>query len=776
MKVLHITNELSKKNYSIASIIFFLTDKLYDQKKNISILASKIDQNLFYSKLESYNNLQLIKIFSWLNIFLYYNDLKKIIISNDIIHVHGIWSPIQFFSIILSVNSNKKIIIHPHGMLLDEAVKSDNRIKFLLKIFALFILKRIIDSNIFFVSITNQETLAINKYFPKSKIKQISNPIPFENNVFDLNKKEKKFVYFGRIHPHKNLLLLIDSFIAANLSEDWSLEIYGIEDDENYLRLIENKIKHYKNISIMSPIFGYEKQKIMYSSWANILISKSEVLSLSILESSLYGLPTLVNKEIEIKNFGESIIPTDLNIENIKENIIEISRWKLEERINKEKKIIEIIKDKTSFEKISNEYISLYSQINNSVEDFSNQYLETANTKSRSEITFLSFKKNFNFLLMSTTYMFNLMFASILIVTLVIIGKYSIAGELGLITSFWLTITQIFSSNMRSIIVSDNNEFYAHQTLFYRIAFTTVSLIIFYYISISFFNFENINLIFAISALVMFQWINEMNLVQEEIKNKINLFKFFLIINFFLIIISAVLLYLEHLNSLVYLFYGYIFVLIISILRSLIKIKFKKFDIEQIIKINLKNIAFLSSFSLIISSFAWRIIIYLIFEKPLAGIFFACFSVGSFPGTLFNSVIGPAYVRQNIILSRTIKNIIYSTFIIITIAAISSAYMLIIEENKNFLGFNFIIFTALISLIGSYFMSYAMYLRHKKIQISAQERFYLFKRDIVYGISIIFLIPLLFKFGGTYAVSFTFLIAATIAIFTYSINFKKRVY
>mgnify|MGYP001463410484 CR=1 FL=1 len=77
MKVLHITNELSKKNYSIASIIFFLTDKLYDQKKNISILASKIDENLFYSKLKSYSNLQLIKIFSWLNIFLYYNDLKK---------------------------------------------------------------------------------------------------------------------------------------------------------------------------------------------------------------------------------------------------------------------------------------------------------------------------------------------------------------------------------------------------------------------------------------------------------------------------------------------------------------------------------------------------------------------------------------------------------------------------------------------------------------------------------------------------------------------------
>ena len=375
---------------------------------------------------------------------------------------------------------------------------------------------------------------------------------------------------------------------------------------------------------------------------------------------------------------------------------------------------------------------------------------------------------------MSTTYMFNLMFASILIVTLVALGKYSMAGELGLVTSFWLTITQIFSSNMRSIIVSDSNELFAQQTLFFRLIFTTTFLIIFYYLSNNLLNFDNLNLVYSISVLVMFQWINEMNLVQQEIKNKINLFKFFLLINFSLIIISAILLYYDQIDALSYLFSGYVFIIFISILKNLFKINFSNFNLEQILKINLKNIAFLSSFSLIISSFAWRIIIYLIFEKPLAGIFFACFSVGSFPGTLFNSVIGPAFVRQNIILSKTIKKMIYLTFMIVIFAASISAYILLIEQNKNFLGFNFILFTALISLIGSYFMSYAMYLRHKKIQISAKERFYLFKRDIIYGISIIFLIPLLYNVGGTYAVSFTFLIAATIAVFTYSINFNMR--
>ena len=125
---------------------------------------------------------------------------------------------------------------------------------------------------------------------------------------------------------------MIESFEAANLDDSWSLEIYGIKDDENYFQFLKNKTKNKKNIKILEPIFGYEKQKIMNSSWANILVSKSEVLSLSILESSLYGLPTLVNKDIEIKNFGESIIQTELEVESIKNNILNISRWNEKER------------------------------------------------------------------------------------------------------------------------------------------------------------------------------------------------------------------------------------------------------------------------------------------------------------------------------------------------------------------------------------------------------------------------------------------------------------
>ena len=64
--------------------------------------------------------------------------------------------------------------------------------------------------------------------------------------------------------------------------------------------------------------------------------------------------------------------------------------------------------------------------------------------------------------------------------------------------------------------------------------------------------------------------------------------------------------------------------------------------------------------------------------------------------------------------------------------------------------------------------------RHKKIQSTIEERTYLFRRDVFYGISITFVIPLLYYLGSTVAVSFSFIIASLSAILSYSINFSEN--
>ena len=73
MRILHITNEFSKKNYSIASLIIHIS-KLFKKNhdQNVNIVTSKIDKNLFSEK-----NIELVNFNSWINFFVESKEIKK---------------------------------------------------------------------------------------------------------------------------------------------------------------------------------------------------------------------------------------------------------------------------------------------------------------------------------------------------------------------------------------------------------------------------------------------------------------------------------------------------------------------------------------------------------------------------------------------------------------------------------------------------------------------------------------------------------------------------
>jgi glycosyltransferase involved in cell wall biosynthesis len=763
MKVLHITSELSKKNFSIASIIIFITKYLnsyYSYK--YSILSSKSEIDLFKDK-----NIHEIEFRSWNSIFLKIKNLSRYIENFDVIHIHGIWAPIQIFSIILCNFKKKNYVIHPHGMLLKEALRSAGFLKFVYKKIFLFFFKFLAINKLFFVAITNQEKQAIEIYFPNSKITHIYNPIPFEQSNIDTLNKKKQFVYFGRIHPHKNLDLVIKAFKKANLGQEWSLKIYGIQDDKKYFNKLVELIGKDSRIQIKQPVFEKQKQTILSESWLNILMSRSEVLSLSILESSIFGLPSLANKNLDLKNIEDSILTSEASIDNIKEKLELISNWTFEERLERGKNIYKNVNLITSKDKILSKYNNFY-----------NSLLEDHTTEEIYKDKFLS-RKNFKFLQTTGAYMFNLMFSSFIVVALVGFGYYSIAGELGLVISFWITLTQIFSSNLRSIIVSENKIEFAFITLFYRALVSIIFYsIAYFFIYMNFISFENLDLIILFSILILVQWINEMNLVKSEVQNKTLIFKIFLIINSITLILSTIFLFFGYFKYLELIIISYIAFVILSIISNYLNLDFKNLllNYRSLIELNIKTIAFLSSFSIVISSFAWRMMIYFTFDKSLSGVFFACFSIGSFPGTVFNSVIGPAFIKQKIELSQNLKNFIYIIFVLILIFFLINLNYILNTENINYLSAEFVFFTVSISLIGSYFMSYAMYLRHKKIQSSLKKRTDLFQTDILYGMSVTFLIPVLYYLGNIVGVSFSFFIASLIALIAYSFSDKLTSY
>ncbi len=767
MKVLHVTEELSKKNYSISSLIFFLSDHIV---KNIplkyDVLASDIQTEIFKSS-------KKIKIIKYKNIEDIFNQsilLEKTINNYEIVHIHGIWRAINLLTIYFCIKLNKTFYIHPHGMMLDGALRNKGLINFYIKFFFLKISNYLYGKNINFISITALESQSIKKFFPKSKSIFIPNPVPLNISVKKKYNLKKRFVFFGRIHPIKNIDLAIEGFLEAKLSNDWILEIYGIPDDDEYLKKIKKISSKSKNILIKEPVFGQKKQNILSSSWANILLSDSEVLSLSVLESASLRLPSLVNEDIQIDKFAKNDgVVTSLETKVIAKKIKQITQWDIKKRLNRGKKLKQFINDNYGIKNIFKKYIPIYENNKSSLKnDFIKKNIYIHNGI---KIFFDS-----PFLHVGFSYVFNLMVPTLIMLALTFSGKQNLAADVAITSSIFITLTQIFSSNMRAQIISSNNIKLVKDALVFRSFFSLIILIISFYIlgNQKFLVFENELIIYMVCFLILYQWIYEISLTSYEIRNKYGLFVLYNIINSLLCFLHILIIF-NHYDYLVYSLLIHLvlmtFLFIFNIGRFLYDI-----SISYVISsffLNIKTLAFLSSGSIIISSLVWRVIIYNLFDKAVAAIYFACFSIGSFPGTTFNLAIGPTYVKKRIELTKNIRKFIISLFLLSVFVALYSTYEISNFIDQKLPNLNFIIYTLSFSFIGAFFMTYAMYKRQQTIQNRFEERSNIFLFDIIYGTLIAMLCPILYYIGGEYLTSLTFFLASILALTIYSLINKR---
>ena len=121
MKILHVTDELSKKNYSISSLIFYLSNYFKKtQDYSYNVLASEIQTDLFSKE----DEIKIINFRKFSDIFNKNDPIKEAIGSANVVHVHGLWRAINLLVVFYCIQLNKNFFIHPHGMLLDPSLKN----------------------------------------------------------------------------------------------------------------------------------------------------------------------------------------------------------------------------------------------------------------------------------------------------------------------------------------------------------------------------------------------------------------------------------------------------------------------------------------------------------------------------------------------------------------------------------------------------------------------------------------------------------------------------
>ena len=736
MKIIQVIDEVSKRNISLVSVTKIINSYKFLSKESIVITTDNQEK---VKKILVLKNL-------YKNLF-FYSKISKILkkYKPDALHIHGMWRPIQFLFILHCSFLNIPVLIQPHGMLLPAALKSRSFLSFIFKLICIYLFYKLF-ARLTFIAVTKEEKEFINKYFSSSTVFIIKNPFKIPSVV--IKKISNKFVYFGRYNRHKSLKEFIQAYMLANTSGKWTLDIYGIDDDPLYKAELINLVNTNNcnsKIRFMKPVFNIKKKfQIISNSSCNVLMSKSEVLSLSVLEAFSKGIPSLVNKDLHFPNWiKNNLIRSSLKISDLIKNINSVINKNYKLKIYARNKLKKIFTKKYNFENEKSIYRkSLISAINGN----------------KANNTLLN-----SFEILSAN-IFNSVFIPFLIILSVVFNKISLASELGIIPGMLLLTTQLFSGNARSILLYNNDKEYLYKIINFRVFLSIFFFLLSETILKLFYYNENYYFYSVLFAIINLSWINEVFLALHE-KNKSLLFiRLFTVISVFFYILIYLSYVFQNFNLYLvlisYLFFQLIF-FIYHFNYKLFKIIILDNDANNSI---VKFLPTASTFFNVLSVVVWRVSLFSLLGKSLAGIYFAAFSLASFPGTLFNNILA-----QIVILNKTIQNQFSKIYFLFSIMLSITIILLIALINIFFTDFpNFnLILTTLISLLGTVIMLRALYYRHSILFLNRINQKKVFLADILYSLSISPIILILYFIGGENLLIYSYFISSIFAYFFY---------
>jgi len=379
------------------------------------------------------------------------------------------------------------------------------------------------------------------------------------------------------------------------------------------------------------------------------------------------------------------------------------------------------------------------------------------------------------YLISIIAYASNFMFFSGLIIIMTAFGHASLAAEIALVYSIVSIFNQIFSYNVKNIILIDHNKEFAFKVLKFRIILGILILLLFFLI-LNYFqlNFYSNKIIISIVIIIMQQTIIEIILFLSELKKNFKIFNYyntFYILNGFFIFINLLFLNNSYLQEIFY------FIIIINFLFLFFFIDVKEILENKIFNFfnsDLKLFELSSSVTIILSIFFWRVFIYINYEKEISGILFSSFALGSFSGTLFSNIIGPSIIKKK----KEINLFSQIYFIIIVIFSVSLLFFLyknIFFKNLSYSNY-FFFETALYSILGSAMMLFAIKYRLYFFEYRKYRK-YIYKLDIFIGLItsfVPFILSIFDKNFIMYSYLFASFITLIISYFAYKLKFTRE--
>tara|TARA_Y100000389_G_scaffold204997_1_gene261782 strand:- start:5175 stop:6317 length:1143 start_codon:yes stop_codon:yes gene_type:complete len=369
-------------------------------------------------------------------------------------------------------------------------------------------------------------------------------------------------------------------------------------------------------------------------------------------------------------------------------------------------------------------------------------------------------------LLSSINILLNNYFYQFLVFLFLLKGEFVIISEITFLLAPLIFLKESFSSNQRTVLLSDKRLSLYKVFFKQRILYATLTLIIYLFFINYFVTSEDILFLIIIVILIKFMWFNELTITSYEInsdkkkiiENLIFLIILYMFFSYYIFFPSKNLLFIP-LIILVALTFKYTY-------SSKISFNIYK-NIEFPKKINYR---FLSTICLNLSNLIWRVLFFILLEKEYSGILFSVFAIMSFPSSLYSNTIGMSLETQY--KSKNIFKFILMVYYFIIMYVMYYIFVNTIIPLNNSILSNFSITTGLLSFVGSLIMIFAVSKRIKIINYQKLKRKTLFQLDILYSIINVLSLATVYIILGSYFFSILFLISSIFSLIYYFYNKK----
>jgi len=369
LKILHLSNANPKNGGGIHEVV----SNFYKYQKQLqhhpSILypghhletdSMKLDKNIRGLPEYSIGRLKILKeLFKAVS-----NDIS----SFDIIHQHGVWTPMSFYAQKIRSKSKLKLVIQPHGLL--EPFRL-NISKYKKKLAYQLYEKSNLSNASAIIACSEDEAYNLKKMFPKNDVAIIHNGVSSDfyntdSKKYNYQRNKKRILFLSQIIPIKGLerIFRVINDIGIESFSEWEFLIAGYGDDIyiNSLKTLAAKFKLDSLVTFVGTKLGKEKIEIFDNSDVFILPTYNENFGIVVPEALARGIPVITTRgtpwsELNEYNCGWWVNNTDEGLKNSLIEILSCSSIKLKTMGQNGKKLV---KEKYLWDKTTPLTIELY--------------------------------------------------------------------------------------------------------------------------------------------------------------------------------------------------------------------------------------------------------------------------------------------------------------------------------------------------------------------------------------------------------------------------------